>query len=81
MNDPADQRRRARDSIMAHLRQHPDASDTAAGICWWWLRPAGQEEDLTVVEDALEELVSSGVMRRRQLPDGGVVYLASRRER
>jgi hypothetical protein len=78
MNDPAEHRRLVRDAIVAHIQQHPDASDTAEGISGWWLGPSGCGESLTVVEEALDELVRSGVMRRRQLPDGGVVYRASR---
>jgi hypothetical protein len=79
MSDPEEERRVVRDAIVAHLLKHPEASDTAEGICSWWLGPLEREEDVIVVEEALEDLVISGVMRRRQLPDGGVVYYAARR--
>jgi hypothetical protein len=78
-SDPVEHRRLVRDAIVAHLLKHPGASDTAEGICQWWLDPAGREEDITVVEEALEDLVGGGVMRRRRLPDGGIVYLGGRR--
>jgi hypothetical protein len=74
MDDRAEHRSRIRDAIVAHLQAHADASDTAEGIRGWWLGPRGCEEDVTVVEEALDELVMSGLVRRRPLPDGGVIY-------
>jgi hypothetical protein len=78
MNEPAEQRQLVCDAIVAYLLKHPAGSDTAEGICRWWLRPKEGEEDMATVEEALEELVRTGVMQRRLLPDGGVVYLAAR---
>ena len=79
MSDRAERRRSAREAIVAHLVKHPAGSDTAEGICRWWLNAATPEEDVSVVEEALEELVAAGTMRRRLLPDGGVVFLATPR--
>jgi hypothetical protein len=78
MDELADQRRLLRAAIVAYLVRHPAASDTAEGICRWWLRPSGCEDDVAMVQGALEELVGAGKMQRRELPDGGVVYLAAR---
>lgn len=78
MSDPADERRLVHDAIVEHLTKHPAAADTAEGIRSWWLGPAQREEDITVVEHALQDLVDSGMMRRRTLPDGGVLYFAAR---
>jgi len=78
MEDLADRRRLLRDAVVAYLVKHPAASDTAEGICRWWLRPSGYEDDVTIVEGALVELVGARKMQRRELPDGGVVYFASR---
>ena len=78
MDDPARQRVLVREAIVAYVLKHPAASDTAEGIWRWWLRPMGREEDVTMVEEALEELVGSGVIRRRALPDGGIVFFAAR---
>jgi hypothetical protein len=77
VHDLAERRRRVRGAIVAYLEKHPAALDTPEGICRWWLRPTGSEEDVATVEQALEELVATGEMRRRLLPDGGVVYLAA----
>jgi hypothetical protein len=74
------QRERVRDAIVDHLRKHPDASDTSDGILMWWL-PAAMQQDPALVEDALDELVTGGVMRRRNLPDGGVLFSAARPRR
>jgi hypothetical protein len=78
-DDLAERRRRLRGAIVAYLEKHPAASDTPDGICRWWLRPSGSDEDVATVEQALEELVLTGEMQRRLLPDGGVVYLAAPR--
>jgi hypothetical protein len=61
-------------AIVGYLRAHPHARDTAAGIHQWWLpelRAAAQLED---VEEALERLVATGVVRAQTLPGGAVVY-------
>lgn len=79
MSDRAERRRLAREAIAAHLAKHPAGCDTAEGICRWWLNAGTRGEDVSVVEEALEELVAAGTMRRRVLPDGGVVFFATPR--
>ena len=48
-------------AILHHLRDHPTAKDSAAGIAKWWV---GEERD--TVEKALARLVEAGVMEKRR---------------
>jgi hypothetical protein len=74
-------RRRVREGILRHIEIYPDGSDTPEGIRRWWLPWRDSTVDPALLDEVLEELVAAGVMRRRRLPDGGVVYVASPRER
>ncbi len=67
-------RRHVHDAIVGHLQANPAASDTPEGIRQWWLDVRSRAADLDLVTDVLNALVLEGVMKRRQLPDGGVVY-------
>lgn len=58
------------DQIAAYLAMHPDAADTVAGVSGWWLRGVPEP----VVQDALDDLVSRGLMKRQDVPGGGPVY-------
>jgi len=62
------------DTIERYLDQNPDAADSAEGIRRWWLPPGLSEEAPETVEEALDRLVASGVIRRQPLPDGRVLY-------
>jgi len=62
------------ETIQEYLERSPDAADSAEGIRRWWL-PAGlAQEPPEVIEEALDRLVDSGVIRRQPLPDGRVLY-------
>jgi hypothetical protein len=68
-------------AIRRYLDAHPNAFDTADGIARWWL-PAEQIEARTsLVLAALDELVASGEVERRALPNGDMVYRARRAPR
>ena len=59
--------------VEAYVDSHPAAADTVAGIQRWWLRrPIAPPVDL--VEAAVNSLVRRGVLSRRVLPDGNIVY-------
>ncbi len=60
-----------REAILAHLGDNPEAADTVDGIQRAWL---GGAAALDEVEDAIELLVAQGLVVRRLLPDGGVLY-------
>jgi hypothetical protein len=61
-------------TIRRYLEVNPDAADSAEGIRRWWLPPALAEESPGTVEEALDRLVAAGVITRRPLPDGRVLY-------
>lgn len=63
------------DEIRCYLAGHPNASDTLDGVQTWWL-PQGTAE--ATVQQALDQLVADGVMHKRQLPDGNLIYAARR---
>jgi hypothetical protein len=75
-----EERQRVRDAILKHIGTYPDASDTPEGIRRWWLADASSAATPEVLHAVLEEFVADGVMRRRRLPDGGVVYLSARHQ-
>jgi hypothetical protein len=60
--------------ILEHLHKYPQAADSAAGVTRWWLTPAHANATVELVEQALDWLVSRGILRRLLLTDGGVLY-------
>ena len=64
-------------SLLEYLARHPDAADSIEGIRRWWM-PENVAASRTGVEAALEQLVRSGELTRRQLPDRGVLYVRRR---
>ena len=61
------------DEIRRYLAAHPNASDTVEGVQTWWL-PHGVPG--VTVQKALDLLVADGVVHKRQLPDGNLIYVA-----
>ncbi len=60
-------------AILAHLRQHPHAADTARGIaCWWLPEPLGR--DVELVSRALDDLLQQGLLQRNINIDQQVIY-------
>ena len=55
--------------------------DTPEGIRRWWLPAEDANVEPALLNEVLEDFVAAGIMRRRRLPDGGVVYVASPRDR
>lgn len=64
------------DEVQGYLHRHPEAADTAEGIQRWWLAD-GSAHALAEVERALDRLVREGVLSRRLLPDGRLLYAAA----
>ena len=58
-----------------YLVRHPMAADTPAGIATWWLSD-GMAVRPEAIDQALEHLVARGVLRRRRLPSGELLYSA-----
>jgi hypothetical protein len=61
-------------TIERYVISRPNASDTIEGIRRWWLVDTSSEEDRGLLELALERLVDRGVMTKRALPDGKIVF-------
>ena len=60
--------------ILHYLQSHPNAADTAEGIAMWWLGKNAADMEIKKVEDALNNLVTKGLLRRRKFQDGHVLY-------
>ena len=60
--------------IRNYLAAHPEAADSISGIHRWWLPPKFAAEHASVIEQALERLLSASLIRVRHLPDGASVY-------
>jgi hypothetical protein len=66
-------------AILGHLHDHPDAADTADGICEWWLRQRGVNRSLDEVQTVLDDLVERGNVERVDRPGMPPVYRRARR--
>lgn len=77
MTDDDSTKRRVRQAIVSHVLAYPDVADTPGGIAQWWLPATGFEGAIDLIDEVLAELVDEGILGKRQLPDGGVVYAAA----
>ncbi len=79
---PADTDEEAKDiaqQIRQYLERHPRSKDTLEGIRSWWLQEAGVP--VSRVEKALDWLMAHRLVDRESLPDGGVVFSATKKAR
>ncbi|MCW5665826.1 MAG: hypothetical protein KIT35_18505 [Piscinibacter sp.] len=53
-------------AIRGYLAEHPNAADTVEGIRRWWLLGTLGEVPPELVEQALEQLLAQGRVRRSQ---------------
>jgi hypothetical protein len=65
--------------ILRYLDEHPDAADTADGVRAWWLLEQVFKESVGDVQDALDLLVSRGIVTRIDRPNMPSVYRRARR--
>lgn len=65
------------DEILSYLRNHPDAADTLDGILNWWLPRQRYETERERIEQSLEELVAQGLVSKKVLGDGTILYMRS----
>ena len=77
--DEADPVASVMEHVLAYLRAHPRASDTAEGIVQWWLPRESRPPHLFEVKQALERLVAAGLIRAESVPGGGTVYGRARK--
>ena len=64
--------------ILAYLSENPDAQDTLEGITEWWLSENTVKPNITVVGEALAELVERGLVIARSGSDTPTFYKVSR---
>ena len=65
------------DTLRRYLLAHPDAADSIDGIRLWWLSGDAAAAPENVLA-ALACLEAEGVVDRRELPGGRVVFGAAR---
>ena len=65
---------RVAEAILGYLRKHPEDQDTLAGIAEWWLPALGIKNRLAGVKEALDELVSEGLLSEHQGKDAQISY-------
>jgi len=63
-----------RSEILQYLQRFPDAADSLNGIINWWLPGKYKDEDVSKVEEVLEQLIAEGVVRKVFLIDKTVLY-------
>ncbi|HWP43514.1 MAG TPA: hypothetical protein VNO14_09790 [Blastocatellia bacterium] len=66
--------------ILAYLASHPDAQDTMEGIVEWWLLEQEIRRSTALVNAALAELVSQGLVLERLGRDGRTHYRINRKK-
>ena len=49
-------------AIKRYLEDHPHAADTIEGVAQWWLRSTHRDIPVAVVQQALDYLVSKGII-------------------
>ena len=69
------------DTILRYVGAHPDACDSIAGICDWWLARQCRDDTRRAVASALAQLVASGQMESSTGAEGLTVYRAVRTDR
>ncbi len=62
------------EKILDYFHKHPEAGDTAEGITGWWLDMDTNKPSIEKVNHALEILVKKGLIKKRLLHGGTVLY-------
>jgi hypothetical protein len=66
--------------ILSYISEHPGAQDTLEGIVEWWLLEQRVEHQITVVKEALAELVARRLVIERRGADARTHYRVNRRK-
>jgi Fe2+ or Zn2+ uptake regulation protein len=74
-----DEPSRVAQAILEYLRKHPDAQDTLAGIAEWWLPQDDINNRAATVKEALDELVSAGLISEHEGKDAQTSYRITKR--
>lgn len=64
------------EAIEDYLSRHPDAADSEQGIARYWLPEMGLDASVGQVKHALDKLCELGVIERRELAGGQMIYCA-----
>ena len=64
--------------ILAYLAENPDAQDTLEGVAHWWLLEQRIEDQTARVQEALNKLVSNGLVIESKGPDARSHYRINR---
>jgi hypothetical protein len=62
--------------VLGYLRTHPEACDTARGVCQWWIPRQRLNQSQADVDEALELLRQLGRVGVRAGADGAMLYFA-----
>jgi Fe2+ or Zn2+ uptake regulation protein len=62
------------DAIERYLYTRPQAAETVEGIARWWLHRQRYEDSVEVVQQALDVLVTRGVVERLAIAGGQPMY-------
>jgi hypothetical protein len=60
--------------IAGYLSSHSNAADTVEGITNWWLTSAKGQANQSQVQKALDYLVASGRVEKKEVGKGALVY-------
>jgi Fe2+ or Zn2+ uptake regulation protein len=60
--------------VLAYLKEHPNAADTAEGIRQWWLLQRMAKHSQEKVQKALEQLKDAHLLETRLLDSGHEVF-------
>lgn len=62
------------DEITRYLQSREHMADTIEGIAKWWMLRLRLQEETARVEKAINVLHDKGLIQKRVLPDGTVLY-------
>ena len=60
--------------IMAYLHERPMASDSLDGIAHWWLVQQAIAKNISLVEQALDQLTIEGKVLKKMNTNSGEIY-------
>lgn len=64
--------------VLSYLAEHPDAQDTLEGIMEWWLLEQRIKQETQRIEEALDELVTKGLILERKSKSSQTYYRINR---
>ena len=62
------------EEIERYIEDHPRSKDSLVGIRSWWLTEETMSTAPGKAQEAVDRLVDNGVLCRKMLPDGTIIY-------